>query len=85
MTERKEREADHLLIVCRRIQKRFKDGQMPTFEQMEHFDGAIEAFDFELLCGHKVIEECDCTEIAHVSRLRPQEDPELAPFGEKHS
>jgi hypothetical protein len=44
MTLNKERAADHLLMICRRIQKRFKDGHMPTFgiyvlESRGGFDG----------------------------------------------
>ena len=60
MTSRKEYACDNLLLVCRRIQKRFADGHVPTFEQMDAFNAAIEAFDLELLCGHKIIEECEC-------------------------
>lgn len=63
MTTRKETACDHLLLVCRRVQRRFADGYMPTFEQLEAFNAAIEAFDLELICGHKVIEECECSEV----------------------
>lgn len=61
MTTKKECACDHLLLVCRQVQRRFDDGHMPTFEQLDNFKGAIEAFDVMLICGHKVIDECDCT------------------------
>ena len=59
MTSKKEIACDNLLRICRRIQKRFADGHMPTFEQMNQFDAAIFGFDVMLLCGHLVIEECE--------------------------
>ena len=57
-----------LLSICRKIQKRFKDGYMPTFEQMEHFDACIGIFALQLICGHKVIEECSCGEDDELGR-----------------
>ena len=62
MTDRKERAADHLLLVARQVLQRLKDGYVPTFKQIDHLEGAIRAFDIDLICGHKVIEECDCAE-----------------------
>lgn len=59
MTSKKEIACDNLLRICRRIQKRFQDGHMPTFEQMNQFDAAIFGFDVMLMCGHLVIDECD--------------------------
>ena len=59
MTHKKEIACDNLLRICRRIQKRFQDGHMPTFEQMNQFDAAIFGFDVMLLCGHLVIDECE--------------------------
>ncbi len=73
MTRRKNIACNRLLLVCRRIQRRFADGYSPTFEQMNAFNAAIEAFDLELLCGHKLIDECECSEKAWntIARSRP--------------
>lgn len=65
MTSKKEIACDHLLLVAKRVQKRLLDGYAPTFEQMDHLDGAIQALEAELLCGHKIVDECDCVEVSH--------------------
>jgi hypothetical protein len=62
MTEKKEKACNHLLLVCKRVQRRLNDGYAPTFEQMEHLDGAIDALEAELVCGHKIVDECECFE-----------------------
>lgn len=38
----------------------FRDGHNPTFDQLEHLEGALHPFVTEKLCGHVIAEDCDC-------------------------
>ena len=53
---------DFLLISSKRILAAFQAGHNPTEDQLHKLECAIMAYEFMLLCGHQLREECDCAE-----------------------
>lgn len=66
MTDRKEKAYEHLLLVAKRVERQFSNGNHPSFEQIENLRGAIEALEFQLICGHPVVDDCDCIELNRI-------------------
>jgi hypothetical protein len=52
-----------LRIASKRVLQAFRDGGNPTFEQLDKLESAIEAVEFQRICGHRYVDgECDCGE-----------------------
>ncbi len=52
-----------LLNASKHVARAFKNGYHPTFEQLQKLDAAIYGVETLKLCGHRLIEECDCLEL----------------------
>ena len=53
---------EFLLVAAKRVHQAFRDGRNPTFEQIEKLDSAIQAVETMKVCGHRLVDECDCAE-----------------------
>lgn len=56
---------DSLLLTSKRVLEAFRNGRNPTFEQLDKLEAAIEGIEVQKICGHRVIEECECEEPPH--------------------
>lgn len=54
---------EFLRLASKRVLDAFKAGRNPTFEQINKLEAAIECIDGLKICGHRLIEECDCAEL----------------------
>lgn len=57
-----ERRWKFLLVAAKRVSQAFRDGRNPTFDQIQKLESAIESIDTLKICGHRLIDECDCAE-----------------------
>lgn len=62
ISERFEQRANALAVASQRVLQAFKDGRNPTFEQIDRLEASLFPWNEELICGHKIIEECECSE-----------------------
>jgi len=51
---------EFLLLTSGRVLKAFRDGRNPSFEQLDKLEAAIYSIEAQKLCGHRVIDECEC-------------------------
>lgn len=49
-----------LVKTSQNVLEAFLGGWHPTFEQLERLEGALYPFVTEKVCGHPLLEECDC-------------------------
>lgn len=49
-----------LAVASSRVLDNFHAGQNPTFQQLERLECALAPFVMEKICGHAVLEDCDC-------------------------
>ena len=49
-----------LVRSAKSVLNALKDGRNPTFDQLTHLEGALWPFVAMKLCGHVVMEDCDC-------------------------
>ena len=52
-----------LVITSQRVLKAFREGRNPTFDQLEKLEGALFPFLNYKICGHNLLESCDCEEL----------------------
>lgn len=55
-----EQKWEFLLCSAEHVACAFQEGRNPTFDQLEKLNAAIEAVKAMKVCGHRIIEECDC-------------------------
>lgn len=53
---------EFLLVAAKCVHQAFRDGRNPTFEQLEKLDSAIQGIETMKICGHRLVDECDCAE-----------------------
>lgn len=53
---------EFLLATAKQVHQAFRDGHNPTFSQLDKLDSAIQAIETQKICGHRLIDECDCVE-----------------------
>ena len=53
---------EFLLVSAKRVHEAFRDGRNPTFAQLDKLDSAIQAIEAQKICGHRLVDECDCAE-----------------------
>ena len=55
---------EFLLITARHVYQAFRDGHNPTFDQLHKLESAIQSIETMKICGHRLVDECDCAEQA---------------------
>jgi hypothetical protein len=53
----------NLVRAASNVLEMFQNGHHPTESQLKRLEGALFPFFGEKLCGHKIVEECDCSEM----------------------
>ena len=53
----------NLVKAASRVLEMFRNGNHPTETQLRLLDGALFPFEGEKLCGHKIVEECECDQL----------------------
>ena len=56
---------EFLLVAAKRVHEAFLDGRNPTFSQIDKLGSAIQAVATQKICGHRLVDECDCAEQVH--------------------
>lgn len=51
---------DSLVKRATTVLERFRSGHHPSESQLDALENALFPFTGENLCGHKIVEECDC-------------------------
>lgn len=64
-----------LLRASMTVLRMFKSGHHPTESQLSRLENTIMAFEAMKMCGHKLIDECDCLQMheAEVERTSEKE------------
>ena len=50
----------NLVNASEKVLEMFQSGNHPTEGQLKRLEGALFPFTGQKLCGHKIIDECDC-------------------------
>lgn len=53
---------EFLLVAAKRVHTAFREGRNPTAAQLGQLDSAILAIETQKICGHRLIDECDCSD-----------------------
>jgi hypothetical protein len=52
--------ADALAHAVEMCLRRWDDGYQPTFGQIDHLRSCVFPFLNDNMCGHRIVEDCDC-------------------------
>ncbi len=46
--------------------REFRSGRAPTFNMLDRLEACLFPFTHDKMCGHRITEECDCSEMARL-------------------
>lgn len=67
-TETIEELTANLVKAASFVLERFQDGYHPSESSLKRLEGALFPFVGEKLCGHKIVDDCDCLDLVAGAR-----------------